>query len=527
MGGRLLNQKKFYKHPFINIPLDTKKLYFEVLLFTLRDIGGITLKREWHLKRILFSLCGTDMIDINESAKNTEKFSVLKYQNFIDIFSNKWMGKIFIVELLILLFIDKDTNKKVGSISLVASSLKLDQKDLNECIKCARGLLNSQVKTNIKMLHYIGYIYDLDSSWDIIVDNIRLDQDLQLSNNTLIINSRVEGSDKVNLSLSSKKIKIINSKLIGVKLTIKDSDLIDIRKSFIKGSRGNSSKISIENSKNISIDKSIFSNNQTSPLSIKNSDFIKIESSLFMDNSFKNSKGSIEISKGNNIKINKSIFKSNLSTSIYSGGIYVDSSNYLNLASNLISFNRVTSKYSSGSGIYLKDIKEVTLKNNKITNNTTTVTSTNNTSSANGGGLYMEGCINIDISCNHILKNICNMSPAKDSTYYSSTSYSSAAGGGGYFIKNINLNIKGNFIENNSTNSSYSYGGGLYFLENKDTLFKGNTVINNSANSNTATSNGGGIYIRENYNNTYEILKENYINNNSSKNGTNIWKYIN
>ncbi|GAG28374.1 unnamed protein product, partial [marine sediment metagenome] len=161
-------------------------------------------------------------------------------------------------------------------------------------------------------------------------------------------------------------------------------------------------------------------------------------------------------------------------TSDYGGGIYAYGYGELSLIDCVVTEN--VGDY--GGGIYAESsdsewLLSVELFNTTVSNNTAEY----------GGGIYFEA-----YSGNSALR--LENSTVNDNT---STEY----GGGIYFYSGDNYGTRVDIINSTIKNNTADYGGGLYVEEYwgytdiylQDSIFSGNT----------ATSDGGGVYIYENY----------------------------
>ena len=170
----------------------------------------------------------------------------------------------------------------------------------------------------------------------------------------------------------------------------------------------------------------------------------------------------------------------------------------LTLTNASISGNRTTGSGKNGGGVWT-NARAVTIDGSSITDNTCT---------SAGGGVYANTYISLSITDSNISHNI-----------------ASGNGGGVYFYyngQNNTLTIKGSTIDGNSSNGN---GGGIYTEAKTVTIGASETktdsngkLIRSSVSNNTA-KNGGGIYQSRNVNESKLEISDTDVNGNTASNG--------
>lgn len=207
--------------------------------------------------------------------------------------------------------------------------------------------------------------------------------------------------------------------------------------------------------------------------------------------------GGIYIQNAGNVILNYVIVSNNTGTAGTEGkggGIYVESAAMFSMQNSTVVRNRLidasgfTSYNYFGGGIYINcpqnQIANSFIENNKIISNRSNI---------DGGGLYIDSCLNLNISNTSIKSN--NIS----STITSSSKYLRGGGLACNGIANSVSNISASEISQNTITVArgYTYGAGSYFF--MDTLKVSACFINeNQTNNNTSTvvvsNQGGGMY---------------------------------
>lgn len=208
--------------------------------------------------------------------------------------------------------------------------------------------------------------------------------------------------------------------------------------------------------------------------------------------------GGIYIQNTGNVILNYVIVSKNTCTAGTEGkggGIYVESAAMFTMQNSTVVRNRLiddpgfTSFNYFGGGIYI-NCPQNQIANSFIENNIIR----SNRSDIDGGGLYIDSCLNLNISGTSIKTN-------NITSTYTGTSSKYLRGGGLSCngISNSVSNIIASEISNNTITiaKGYTYGAGSYFI--MDTLkVSGSFINNNQTNNNSSTTSlsnqGGGMY---------------------------------
>ncbi len=194
--------------------------------------------------------------------------------------------------------------------------------------------------------------------------------------------------------------------------------------------------------------------------------------------------GGIDIFSSDNIQLVGNIFKYNQaghSAAGYGGGMEVESSRNIQIIDNTFEYNQAGASYEGqGGGLGLWRSTAITLDNNLYRFNTGSVNG-----AGEGGGIGCSGNSTFAALHNDILSN---------------TASENAIGyGGGVYAYYCAPSFIGNLIQGNvASTAGEGYGGGASFMRSSDLALSNNTFLSNTATlSETATGEGGGLYLAD------------------------------
>lgn len=145
------------------------------------------------------------------------------------------------------------------------------------------------------------------------------------------------------------------------------------------------------------------------------------------------------------------------------GGVYASGGNF-GLFSSSITDNNTTGDNRRGGGVYITASDTCRISGSIVQNNVADY----------GAGMFLQGIISFEISCNRIVNNLQNTTQP-------------ANGGGGVYWSTGNT---GRFVSNLVANNTAYQGGGFFGLLSPEIEIANNTIANN-----LATYKGGGFYL--------------------------------
>lgn len=212
-------------------------------------------------------------------------------------------------------------------------------------------------------------------------------------------------------------------------------------------------------------------------------------------NTAKTGGGAIYISTNARVIIRTSDISYN--TSKNGGAIYLNNGKELSIYGSNISNNSATA--GNGGAIYMSNTGGATLSINKDETSNIISTLSTNTASANGGAIYLTEATVTNISNASLSENSAasggavylstgaTLNNSEGATYESNTS---TGGGGAIYLDGATLTGTGSYINNSANN-----GGAIYATNASNITLAGTNENNALFSGNTATSNGGSLYL--------------------------------
>ncbi len=193
------------------------------------------------------------------------------------------------------------------------------------------------------------------------------------------------------------------------------------------------------------------------------------------------------------------------------GGVYVNGGEFTMTGTTIIQDNKAnsTNGHACGGGVYVNGTGKFDMGDTAtIQGNNASTTATN--SAAGGGGVYVNGGT----------FTMTGTAKIQGNTTTSANPYTKPSGGGGVFvIAGGTFTMSGGTIGSSTDANEADLGGGVYVGVNTGTGEKGSfTMGGGTITGNTATQNGGGVYVNSL---TFTVTGTPSINNNTANSSAN------